>query len=281
MKDRLFTIDDISKYRQELMGIGIIGVLLSHLVTVGEFDTSNIIIRILLIFKQLVYTQGFLFLSGFGLYFSLSKNAEYFLPFLVMTIPFFIIQVVARGESIWCLIGRLTTVSFWIEGNYSGMWYVAISMVLYILFPFYYKTVFKDGRSNETTLKVAVGGAFLTILLTYLIRGTDYYKMVEIGVAKVPAFFFGPIYAFLLSKKDVKLIKANDCYMAVILLIWLVLSTISHDTEGRSIILKFVFIPLSCIVINCLYKFRFLTFLNRLLKWFGKYSLEGSWLSRV
>ena len=114
----------------------------------------------------------------------------------------------------------------------------------------------------------------MTILLTYLIRGTDYYKMVEIGVAKVPAFFFGPIYAFLLSKKDVKLIKANDCYMAVILLIWLVLSTISHDTEGRSIILKFVFIPLSCIVINCLYKFRFLTFLNRLLKWFGKYSLE-------
>lgn len=120
----------------------------------------------------------------------------------------------------------------------------------------------------------AGGGAFLTILLTYLIRGTDYYNMVEIGVAKVPAFFFGPIYAFLLSRKDVRLIKSNNYYMAGILLIWFVLSTVLHDTEGRSIILKFVFIPLSCIVISCLYKFRFLTFLNRLLKWFGKYSLE-------
>lgn len=267
------------------MGIGIIGVLLSHLVTVGEFDTSNIIIRILLFFKQLVYTQGFLFLSGFGLYFSLSKNADYFpylkrrinrlyIPFLVMTIPFFIIQVVTRGESIWCLIGRLTTVSFWIEGNYSGMWYVAISMVLYILFPFYYKAVFKDGRSNEMTLKVAVGGAVLIILLTYLVRGTDYYNMVEIGVAKIPAFFIGPIFAFLLTRNDTKLIKKSCYYMAGVLIIWIILSTIFHDTEGRSIILKFIFIPLSCIGISCLYKFRFLTFLNRLLKWFGKYSLE-------
>ena len=132
MKNKIFTIEDISKYRQELMGIGIIGVLLSHLVTVGEFDISNIFIRILLFFKQLVYTQGFLFLSGFGLFFSLSKNSEYlpyfkrrinrlYIPFLVMTIPFFIIQVVARDNSIWFLIGRLTTFSFWIEGNYSGM----------------------------------------------------------------------------------------------------------------------------------------------------------------
>ena len=147
-------------------------------------------------------------------------------------------------------------------------------MALYILFPFYYKAVFRDGRSNETTLKVAVGGAVLSILLTYLIRGTDYYKMVEIGVAKVPAFFFGPIYAFLFSRKDLRLIKANNYYMAGILLIWFAVSTILHDTEGRSIILKFVFIPLSCIVICCLYKFRFLTFINKTLKWFGKYSLE-------
>lgn len=172
MKNKIFNIKDISSYRQELMGIGIIGVLFSHLVTVGEFDTSSVITKLLLSFKQLVYTQGFLFLSGFGLYFSLSKNSDYFpylkrrlnrlyIPFVVMTIPFFIIQVIARGESVWCLLGRLTTVSFWIEGNYSGMWYVAISMLLYMIFPFYYWLVFKSKRSGETTLKLAWGGGII------------------------------------------------------------------------------------------------------------------------
>lgn len=179
MKSSLFTLEDLSRFRQELMGIGIIGVLLSHLVTVGDFDTRNIITQILLLFKQLVYTQGFLFLSGFGLYFSLSNNSDYlpylkrrvirlYIPFLVMTIPFFLIQVINRDESLWLLFGRLTTVAFWIEGNYSGMWYVAISMVLYILFPFYYKIVFNNGRSDETKLRAAWGGGIyndITIIL--------------------------------------------------------------------------------------------------------------------
>lgn len=57
----MFALEDISKYRQELMGIGIVGVLLSHLVTVGGFDTNNMLVKFLLLFKQLVYTQGFLF----------------------------------------------------------------------------------------------------------------------------------------------------------------------------------------------------------------------------
>ncbi len=76
--NRMFALEDISKYRQELMGIGIVGVLLSHLVTVGGFDTNYMLVKFLLLFKQLVYTQGFLFLSGFGLYFSLSKNSDFF-----------------------------------------------------------------------------------------------------------------------------------------------------------------------------------------------------------
>ena len=46
MTARLFNISDISKFRQELMGLGIIGVLLSHLVSVGEFDTNNVLVQV-------------------------------------------------------------------------------------------------------------------------------------------------------------------------------------------------------------------------------------------
>lgn len=285
MTARLFNISDISKFRQELMGLGIIGVLLSHLVSVGEFDTNNVFVQVLLIFKQLVYTQGFLFLSGFGLFFSMAKNADYlsfikrrvnrlYIPFLVMTLPFFVFQVVVRSESIWCLLGRLTTVSFWIEGNYSGMWYVAISVLLYLLFPLYYKVVFANNRDEKMVIKIAWGGVILSILAHYLFRVTPYYEMVEIGVAKIPAFFIGPIFAFLLMKNNKRLTRMSNIHMALVLVVWLALSLWLHDTEGRSIILKFVFIPLSCVVIRCLYGIKSLSGLNVLLKWFGKYSLE-------
>jgi len=62
--------------------------------------------------------------------------------------------------------------------------------------------------------------------------------------------------------------------MALVLVVWLALSLWLRDTEGRSIILKFVSIPLSCVVIRYLYSIKSLSGLNVLLKWFGKYSLE-------
>lgn len=170
MASSFFHLSDISKYRQELMGLGIIGVLLSHLVTVGGFDKQNVVVQALLFFKQLVYTQGFLFLSGFGLFFSMSKDGRYtafvrrrlnrlYIPFVLMALPFLTYQVFVRNESLWCLLGRLTTVSYWIEGNYSGMWYVAISMLLYLLFPLYYKAVFCcKNHSDKRTVQLAWGG---------------------------------------------------------------------------------------------------------------------------
>lgn len=103
---------------------------------------------------------------------------------------------------------------------------------------------------------------------------TAYYEMVAIGVSKIPAFFIGPIFAFLLMKNDKELTRLSNIYMVVILLVWLTLSLCLHDLEGRSIILKFVFIPLSCIIIELLCKNWWLSNLNILLKWFGKYSLE-------
>ena len=98
--------------------------------------------------------------------------------------------------------------------------------------------------------------------------------MVEIGVAKIPAFFIGPIFAFLLMKNNKRLTRMSNIHMALVLVVWLALSLWLHDTEGRSIILKFVFIPLSCVVIRCLYGIKSLSRLNVLLKWFGMYSLE-------
>ena len=217
------------------MGVGIIGVLLSHLIQVGGFDTGNYLVQALLSVKQFVYTQGFLFLSGFGLYFSLRKNSDtvafykrrctrLLIPFLIMAFPFFLIQVIARKESWLYLFGRLTTLSFWVEGNYSGMWYVAISMLLYLLFPIYYKIVFGRNRNDTSILRMSLGGVILSVVVVYISRQFQNYEMLEIGISKIPAFFIGPVFAFLLSKKDTRLLKENFWHMLFILSIWVVVS---------------------------------------------------------
>ena len=71
----IFKFNLISKYREELMGYAIFGVLVSHLLMWLDIKIPgvNMVLR-------LIYTQGFLFLSGFGLYYSLSKSSE-ILPF--------------------------------------------------------------------------------------------------------------------------------------------------------------------------------------------------------
>lgn len=64
----------ITKYRNMLMGIGILGVMFAHCLEWG--NVSGVIALIFKPFNGLVFTEGFLFLSGFGLYYSFSKNDE-------------------------------------------------------------------------------------------------------------------------------------------------------------------------------------------------------------
>lgn len=63
-----------SEYRAELMGIAIIGVLIGHTIILGNITINNTFIKFLNIIPRLAFTQGFLFLSGFGLCYSFTKN---------------------------------------------------------------------------------------------------------------------------------------------------------------------------------------------------------------
>lgn len=262
------------------MGIAIIGVLLSHLIRVGEFDQSNLIIKGLYLTRQLVYTQGFLFLSGFGLYFSLSKNRNLksfyqrrlfrlFLPYIIMTAPFFVCQVLFRNEPIALLFGRLTTLSFWFEGNFSGMWYVAVSLLLYAIFPFYYHAVFgRIDRTGGGCLWINIICILLIAVGISLMRFIPYYhETIEFGLSQIPAFFIGPFIAWIVDKKPIfKLYHYILVSAAFLFLVCFYLFT--SDVDGLSIVRKVITIPLMCIIIDKI------NFINIVLRWFGKYSLE-------
>lgn len=64
----------ISKYRSSLMGLGIIGVMLAHFLIWVE--AKGVIVYALKPFIGLVFTEGFLLLSGLGLYYSFRKDSR-------------------------------------------------------------------------------------------------------------------------------------------------------------------------------------------------------------
>lgn len=196
----------ISDYRTELMGIAIIGVLLSHIIGLGQVSTKLLTVPIRL-FDNLLYTQGFLFLSGFGLYYSWSKNhslksylkkrmGRLLIPFWVMSIPFyFLVCVIWKSD--WIEFGEnVSTSYYWLQGN-NGMWYISISVMLYALFPLMYKYIFINEHRKGIICRTIIIFAVMECLnaVIYAIK-PDYYEKVSIGITQAPIFIIGILFGY-------------------------------------------------------------------------------------
>lgn len=79
------------------MGVGVINVLMLH--TINWLDLTGLFAKLLEFLNKMVFTHGFILLSGFGILYSLRKNSSYWaflrkriervwLPFVIMDIPF-------------------------------------------------------------------------------------------------------------------------------------------------------------------------------------------------
>lgn len=68
-----FEVDAISKFRTELMGVSILGIMLAHIWGWTEIQ-NDALQQFVDWFSRLSHTNGFLLLSGFGLYYALSKH---------------------------------------------------------------------------------------------------------------------------------------------------------------------------------------------------------------
>lgn len=134
-----------SKYRGELMGIAILGVCLLHAFKWAELGDS-LIAHAVGPFARIAFTDGFLFLSGFGLYYSFSKNGDLckfylkrlnrvLLPYMIMSLPFFLLGLITGNISVSTFLMKLTSLYFWFWGN-DGMWYISMSVALYLFISF-------------------------------------------------------------------------------------------------------------------------------------------------
>ena len=142
----------ISRYRNELMGYAILGVLAFHFFSYANIPNPLVDIC------QLIYTPGFFFLSGFGIYFSLKRSSDLwhyyikrikrvFIPYLLIGFPFFTIYIIVNRDSLLDLLSYLSTLYFWVHGNKFGIWFIAIILLLYTISPLFFFSFFEKKKN--------------------------------------------------------------------------------------------------------------------------------------
>lgn len=204
-------LSTISICRTELMGWAILFVMLSHSTSTTWADIP-FIHSIAGKGFALNDVGGFLFLSGFGLYYSFAKNntistflkkrvKRLYIPFMMIALPFYVFSVL-RGELSYSdAILAESGAYFFVHGN-NGMWYISMTLLLYLLFPMFYSLLFK-GKNVYVRFLILIICVF-TVIEALRYCCPQYYSMTAIGLHKVPLFIVGMLVGYM-SQKGIKL----------------------------------------------------------------------------
>lgn len=133
----MFSLKDVSTYRSELMGWSIVWIMMLHfgfytlkpLGFVAQYGYAGVDI--------------FLFVSGFGLFYSLDKKPlllSFYRKRLIRIFPAYYLvgafaSIIVFHDTILQYLFRYSTIGFWTGGAYFE-WYVPSLLLLYLLAPF-------------------------------------------------------------------------------------------------------------------------------------------------
>lgn len=191
-------LKDISTYRSELMGWSILWIMMLHF-TFNQIKPLGFI-------AQYGYTgvDIFLFVSGFGLFYSLDKDdnlINYYKKRLLRIFPTyyiigFITNLLITHDNILTYIFRYSTIGFWI-GREFAEWFIPSIILLYFLAPFIKKIIDKRWF------------VFICIIIASLLIIAFYYTDKEhildrlhfFFLYRIPAFIWGMICAYWLKNK--------------------------------------------------------------------------------
>lgn len=275
----------LSEYRSTLMGIAILGVMLFHSVPwSGNFMNLE---HIIYSFARLIFTEGFLFLSGLGLYYSYTHQPNTYVfykkrimrllvPFMLIALPYFLISLLGGEDNICVFVLRETALYYFFYGN-DGMWYISISILLYFLFPAIYKSIFlspnqkrKNGYFN-LILWLAIS---VLLNFTLMYNFENYYERVSIGISKIPIFMIGIVAGYLSYNNRV----FNCRHLILVVLITLFFYVLKKKTNTTECYYEYMVRICGMIVItSIIYKFKnkkVTVKTKKIFDWLGRYSLE-------
>lgn len=186
--------NEIKKYRSELMGIATIMILFGHTVFYGpEYVNYG--------FLQEFVTLGysgvdiFLFLSGFGLTFSITKNSKksFYNHRIIRLLPSVVgiwilyILIHVKNISVFTFIDPI----LWTFNG--GYWYVGFIFLAYLFFPYLY-SFSKKFKGWQILLLSLLVSFFLFIPFIYQGNAVSCNAKVCI-VTRIPIFMIGMLFA--------------------------------------------------------------------------------------
>lgn len=187
-QNSIMQLKDISIYRSELMGWAILWIMMLH------FGFSTIWPLGFIAQYGYAGVDIFMFVSGFGLSFSLDKKTslwDFYLRRIVRIFPaYYMVGIIASllifHDSLFQYLFRYSTIGFWTGGVFND-WYVPSIILLYLFSPFL-KRIRIIGQAIL---------AFLLLVVSYLL--VDLYEVIDSEhyflLYRIPAFLYGMICA--------------------------------------------------------------------------------------
>lgn len=254
--------NQISLYRNELMGFSILWIILHH---TQFFQMANYGYLDYLIRMGSCGVDIFLFLSSFGLYRSFSQNnniKKFYLKRILRIFPTFIFIVFAYNlkDGFTTLLSPWT----WINELYCN-WFITFILLMYGIFPLLYKIQQKG--TYLPVLATSILSIFITIIL--IITGhNDIHDVPMLMGQRLPIFCLGMLIADKHFKSEIRHYSLK-CFIIIIAICF-----IFYYNVEDFLYYAFFFLTLPLLLILCKI-FNYLpTTINKLLTIGGRYSLE-------
>ena len=199
----------LSDVRGELFGFSIITIILFHFFEDVEQADFGGAAKVMTKIYNLALGSGgveiFLFLSGMGLFYSLSGDPrlrDFYRKRLVRILPAYlviggagwlILDILLRKTGWLPFLRDFSTVSFWTEGE-RMVWYISLILILYLLFPLLYRLIAIPGRRLAAALTVVLTAAVMAGCLTLHFLSPGVYDRIEIALWRVAPFILGAWY---------------------------------------------------------------------------------------
>lgn len=270
----------LSKYKLELYGFSILWIMLFH----GLEMKNTAIDRGLSIFSSFILhgncgVEIFLFLSGIYLFFSMKKDNDIgrfyikrgirlFFPFIFMDGTYWGYFCIIQNQDLFEFIKNMTFYSFWSGEGVQTVWFIALMIPLYLLYPLIYNKINKFYC------------IFYIIILIYLCCYLlscyfySYYKSVEIALTRIPVFLLGCYCGKLTFNK--MMFKGYILILTFICVIWGLYYFYFYPFNlVKCFRIPYLFIGPSLTIWLCIV-FEFLKnlYIAKFLSFFGKISLE-------
>ena len=193
-----FNLAAFSKSRDLLFGIATVMVIIFH--SYLSFDSllpSAPVVADILNLVRTHCNKGvdmFLFMSGIGLYYSMSSNpalkdfykkraVRILPPVLIVSAIWFAIK---GSSGLGNYISNVTLLSFYTKGT-RNFWYFSLIVVLYAVYPFIHKFYKKSGVAGFLL------SVFFILMINFLLMkaAPSVYLNIEIALTRIPVFLFG------------------------------------------------------------------------------------------